>query len=409
MNKLTFLLYILIFIFLIICFSSCNAIVGQPAVSVLEDELGNRTSIYLPYKIKWMTPLFPDEDAQDHNRPVEDGSPVIAGERVFVGSHFGTLMCIHRKTGHIIWKFQAYGGIESTPAIYKENVIVGDSDGNVYSLRLNDGHTNWTYKVQGEVMGEIALHDNIAMFTTTYNAIYALNADDGSWIWTHKRALPEEFTVRGVSTPVTDGKLVFAGLADGYLIAVDIQRGKEVWKSLLNSGERLLDVDAQPLLDGDLIYIPSFDGSLYCLKKEDGEMKWKFGMGGANKVTIGHKAVYFSGNLGFIYAVDKKNGKEIWKFDMREQDQRKSATESFRKKTRVPTSPVLIGEFLLSVSSYGYFYVLDPDDGKVLWRYLPGYGVSSEIVSAGREIYFLSNSAFLFKMEPSQAPRSYIP
>lgn len=407
--KILNLLYLIVIVGLfILSFNSCQVTIGTPPVSFLEDELGNRTSIYLPYKIKWMTPLFPNEDAQDHNRPVEDGSPAIAGEQIFVGSHFGTLMCIHRRTGYILWKFQAFGGIESSPVVYKENVLFGDSDGNIYSLRRSDGYNNWTYKVQGEVMGKITMHDNIALFSTSFNAIYALNADDGSWIWTHKRALPDEFSVRGVSTPVTDGKWVFAGLADGYLVAVDIERGKEIWKSMLNQGERLLDIDASPILDGDLIYIPSFDGSLFCLEKDDGDMKWKFGQGGVSKVTLGKDAIYFSGNLGFIYALDRKNGKEIWKFDMREQDQRKSATESFRKKARVPTSPVLIENFLLSVSSYGYFYVLDTNSGKVLWRYLPGYGVSSEIVSIGREVYFLTNSAFLYKMEPSIAPQPYI-
>jgi outer membrane protein assembly factor BamB len=61
---------------------------------------------------------------------------------------------------------------------------------------------------------------------------------------------------------------------------------------------------------------------------------------------------------------------------------------------------------LITASSNGYLYVLDPDSGRILWSYLPGFGVSSEIVKAEDGIYFLTNSAMLFKMVRSSGQPS---
>lgn len=399
-NALTYLIQAVIMITIIICFTSCQ--LGSVDVSAIVPLVGqSQPSFNLPLKIKWISPLYPDEDKIDYNRPVEQGQPVIDKNRVFVGSHFGNFLCLDRKTGEIIWKFKAFGGIESVPVINNDAVIFGDSDGEVYSLRKSDGYANWTFKVQGEIMGNLIVHENILLFTTTFNRIYALEADSGKWLWTQKRSLPDGFTVRGVSSPVTDGEFVYAGLADGYLICVDIKRGKEVWKNLLVKGDRLIDVDTTPVLVGDLIYAAAFDGSLFCMKKENGEVVWKFEKGGVHRISIFGERIYYSDSQGFVRCLDEKSGKEIWNFDVRNEDKKRSLAKSLRRKIRVPSRPIRFGQYIVIVSNVGFLYVLDPQDGKMLWRYLPGYGVSSELVSTNDSIYFLSNSAMIFRMVPN--------
>jgi outer membrane protein assembly factor BamB len=200
--------------------------------------------------------------------------------------------------------------------------------------------------------------------------------------------------------------MVYAGLADGYLVAMDIERGREAWKSFTQQSEQMSDVDSTPVLDNDTIYVSGYDGALYAMKKQDGELLWKFEKGSITKVQPDGDRLFFSSDSGFIYCLDAKTGKEIWKKDLRDLDAKRSATKSYHRKLRVPTGPLLFENFLITATSTGYFYVLSPDTGKVLWKYMPGYGVSSEIISYKKGVFFLTNSAMLYKLQLSKYPKS---
>jgi outer membrane protein assembly factor BamB len=398
---------LVITIFLISFLAGCSGSTLSVKTLVPLDAQSPQGDFFLPLKIKWISSLYPDE-SQDAYRPLEYGAPTIDQDRIYVGTHFGKLLCLNAISGETIWSFQAYGEVASTPAVYGDTVIFGDSDGQVYSIRKQDGLVNWTYKVQGEALGRINVHQDKVLFTSTFNRLYALDARDGTWLWTHQRNLPDAFSVRGVSSPVTDGTNVYAGLADGYLIAVDIERGREVWKNLLVTGDRLVDVDTTPVLDGNRIFAAAYDGTLYCLDKENGDVVWKMDRGGIHPVTIDADALYFSDSNGLVYRLDKESGKEVWQFDVRNEDKRHSLAKSLRRKNRVPTSPKRFGPYLITASSSGYLYVLDPATGKINWRYLPGFGVTSGVVIQDGAIYFLTNSASLFKMVPSKYAPSFM-
>ena len=415
-HRKSLIFQLLILIYLIFIISSCKSLESSGKVDLDSVISPDKSSVvneilpppqFLPLKIKWITPLFGEK--RDTFNPVENGAPTIDGSQVFVGSNIGYLFCLDRASGEIVWKFKAFGGIESAPAIFKNSVLFGDSDGNIYSLNRANGMANWSFKVQGEVMGRITIFNEKILFTTTYNRIYALDANDGKWIWTHKRALPEGFSIRGVSSPVTDGKLVFAGLADGYLVAVDINRGREIWKNpIVSSPDGFLDVDATPVIEGEKLFVSGYGGALFCLNKNDGNIHWKFGRGGISKVKLAANRIFMSTSDGFVFAIDKKDGKKIWSLDIRDEDARKSATPKFRLKLRIPTSPVLFNNFLVTASSSGFLYAIDTLSGKILWRYFPGYGISSELVKESDGIYFLTNSAMIFKMEPNRFRPSLI-
>jgi eukaryotic-like serine/threonine-protein kinase len=62
-------------------------------------------------------------------------SPVIDGNRVYIGSHEGLLYCLDLKTGIKISSFQADGIIFSSPVISGEFLYFGCDDGYVYALK----------------------------------------------------------------------------------------------------------------------------------------------------------------------------------------------------------------------------------------------------------------------------------
>jgi outer membrane protein assembly factor BamB len=61
-----------------------------------------------------------------------DSSPVIAGERVWVGSSGGDLYALDLETGTVEWRFRSGAAIAASPAFADGRLVIGSGDGAIY-------------------------------------------------------------------------------------------------------------------------------------------------------------------------------------------------------------------------------------------------------------------------------------
>lgn len=61
-----------------------------------------------------------------------DASPVIVGNRVFVGSSDGRIHAFNLKTGKRVWQYEAGGDFTAAPAIAEQRLVIASGDGKVY-------------------------------------------------------------------------------------------------------------------------------------------------------------------------------------------------------------------------------------------------------------------------------------
>jgi outer membrane protein assembly factor BamB len=61
-----------------------------------------------------------------------DSSPVIVGQRVFVGAANGRLFSLDLATGDERWRFEAGGAIAVPPAVAGGRLVIGTDEGVVY-------------------------------------------------------------------------------------------------------------------------------------------------------------------------------------------------------------------------------------------------------------------------------------
>jgi outer membrane protein assembly factor BamB len=236
---------------------------------------------------------------------------------------------------------------------------------------------------------------------TSHERLYAVTVADGKWKWMQSRELPTGFSIRGVASPTLDNGRVLAGFADGYLLAYNAADGAEVFKTMLEKGERFVDVDATPIVDGASIYVASYGGTLYSLSRENASIQWTYRKGGVHRAAIVGDRLFFSDADGLVHALDKKTGAEIWSFDVRDYDERRSVARGPRRQLKAPTAPVPFHDVLVLASSSGYLYALDQQNGAVRWKYWPGYGATADIVSDGGALYVHSNFGNLYRLKPS--------
>jgi len=354
----------------------------------------------VPLHTCWARVLV-DVTNEDRWRPMQYAMPVVDENVVYLGNTLNVFYAFAADTGEILWSFKTAGPVECGAVVVGNTVVFGDGDGLVYCLDKANGKVKWTYRVQGQVMGKLASNGELVYIRTNHERLYAIKLADGKWKWMQSRELPANFTVRGDSSPVVDNGRVLIGFADGYFFAFDADTGSEMFKTLLQKGERLTDVDATPIVDGEYMYVSSYGGTFYCLSRDNAAVQWTFNKGGINNAAIYKKNVYVGDDQGFVHALNKKTGELLWSFDLREHDLERSVARSPRRTLKIATAPLVYYGVLLVASSNGYLYGLDLDSGKIVWRFWPGYGVTAGMRKAEDKLMVHTNYGTLYCLEPN--------
>jgi outer membrane protein assembly factor BamB len=328
-------------------------------------------------------------------------SPVVADDRILVGSSDGRLYALDRQTGDSIWSVDAGAPVNSTPAATGNTVVFGSRDGTFHGVSLRTGAVRWRFET-GELIpwswgfegwdyytSSPVIQDSVVVFGAGDGVTYALNVETGAELW--------RFATKGRirSSPAIAGGVVFIGSTDGHAYAVHLANGQEKWRYATRGAELVsadLGVDrrsiiASPAVDAAHVYIGSRDGFMYALDRETGEMRWRVSHSGSwamsSPALTGDRMFSGTSDGRWVHAVDVASGEELWRFIGR------GYTWS---------SPALVGNTLYIGDAAGYLHAIDKDTGEQRWSYRARGGViTSPSVSDG-VVFFGSDDGKVYAL-----------
>lgn len=166
------------------------------------------------------------------------------------GTNFSPLKQINKDNVsglRLAWRAPLRGGSGmSSPLVHQGVMYMHTYPDTVLAMDASNGHVLWRYQYQSagrssSKMG-IGLHGNKVLVPTSDLHLLALDARDGSLIWDHpidtKSAGPgsgfRRYQLR--TAPLTVGNKVIQGVTasfmpkGGFILAVDIDSGKELWR-----------------------------------------------------------------------------------------------------------------------------------------------------------------------------------
>lgn len=129
----------------------------------------------------------------------------------------------------------------------------------------------------------VQLNDDTLLLTNYNRTLYEVDP-------LAARILPDSVTLDGhvVGEMLDGGDYIYAGLSEGDVLALNRDGLSTAWRFETDRG-----VWAQPLLDGNTLYIPSMNHILYAVNAQSGEEIWRVDLGGA----IGTTPVLYDGYL----------------------------------------------------------------------------------------------------------------
>lgn len=228
---------------------------------------------------------------------------------VYVGSRDGTLLALEDERGEVVWESDIGGGLSSVPILVVVDLelglgheplpgeqpdwlITGTDDGALVAVDLETRTVVWRYRTGGLVRRPAIIGDGVVHFANSRDQILAVDLLGGEWVWEFDGEFQKDFTVYGraglayLPAGSSDGSaegamagVIYTGLADGKVIAIDAASGSTKWIESLApvDGQGLfVDIDTTPVIvpeRGELLVANQTSG-VFALGLADGSQRW---------------------------------------------------------------------------------------------------------------------------------------
>jgi outer membrane protein assembly factor BamB len=307
--------------------------------------------------------------------------PILAGDVLIAGNSLEGLLATDKNSGRILWRVSLQGGVESGAVLHNGHLFFGGGDGFFYKIRAIDGVKVWSYPIQSEGLGLPTIKGDKVFFLAGNGVAHCLDSKTGKTVWRYNRNRSSYLSVRGGSRPLVTNRLAYYGFSDGYLVALDKEKGTLVWEGRINRNKKFKDIDAEPLISGSTLYVSSYDGDIVALNKDSGQIRWRSEFGGYSRPTLANNKLYVSSSNNIVACIDKESGRTLWTYE----------TRSLATRPQFYKGLVIIGEFR------GTLKFLDAETGKLVNEFSPGRGVHSQVTldEENKKLYFMSADANL--------------
>ena len=295
----------------------------------------------------------------DHDRQYLRLRPFVADAVVYAAGPEGDIAAVESASGDVLWRTDTDARISGGVHVIDGLVVVGTLDGEVIALSAADGTERWRARVSSEVLASPSGDGDVLVVRTIDGKLYGLSAPDGQQRWVYDRTVPA-LTLRGTSAPIVVGNLVIAGFDSGRLVALDLREGRTFWESRVSVPrgktelERIVDIDAEPIVIDDIVYAVTFQGQLVAVDLSSGEILWRRDLSSFVGISADLDHLYVTDDQSVIWALDRSSGRSLWR------------QESLTK--RHVTNATVFGPYLAVGDVEGYIHILDRVDGVIVAR-----------------------------------------
>jgi outer membrane protein assembly factor BamB len=328
--------------------------------------------------------------------------PIVVGDKVFTVDADGDVRAMSASNGGVVWSRSVpdpapEGGLEagSGLAFAEGKLIVTTSYGNVVALEAASGKILWQKQLPAPIRSAPFVAEGKIYVTATTNSVYELALADGTLGWNHT-GLQENASLFGMASPLAADDLVIVPYSSGELYGLRKFNGRLVWEENLANSKTggalpaMSDIQGQPVLDQDKLYVISHSGRFVALDVRTGRMAWETDLGSTQMPWVAGNSIFIVTPENRLVALAREDGRVRWSADLPRYLDEEDKTE-----TMSWVGPVLAGGKIWVASSEGELRAIDPATGKMTASLSVGGRVFLSPIIAARTLYILTDDGTL--------------
>ena len=299
---------------------------------------------------------------------------------------------------------------KTTPKEYREKTMAGGLGYGDEKLLISTGYGDliainkdsseaWRTQTNIPLRSAPVVDKNKVFVVNVSNEVMCFDIKTGDIIWKHK-GIREITGVLGFAKPVIYETLLIAPLTSGELVALNTKTGKKKWSKFItpkrygNTTASFSDIDSQPIIKGDTIFVASNSGVLKGLDKNKDSRSWKQEIN-----VVGDMAV--AGDFLFLITKNKelvclygKTGGIKWKTQLPLYEDEEDKDGDIKH-----SAPVIVNGKIWVAGSDGALREYAASNGKFLGEKSIPDAIYNTPVIMSDGIYFVSKSAKLIRIK----------
>jgi len=322
--------------------------------------------------------------------------PALHGGRLYAADAEGRILALDAATREVLWERETDLPFSCGPEVDAGHIILGSSDGDLVAHSVHDGAERWHVRLDSEVLSLPHIAGPSVLVHTLDDSVHALKLSSGDRIWKYSYPAPV-LTLRGSSMPAVTDDSVIVGIAGGKLVNLELQSGVPRWETTVTpqSGRselaRIVDIDADPIIVDQVIYVATYNGNLAAVDLITGSVFWRRQLSAHAGLAASTGMLYIIDSDDLVRAVSAADGTDIWKQEA--------------LKYRRLTAPAVLGNLVAVGDMEGYIHWLDRRDGRLLAQVEVADGpITGRPQVAKGKLYVYGNDGTLAALSASSPP-----
>lgn len=313
--------------------------------------------------------------------------PAFADERIFVADYKGRVVALNRNNGKKLWQQKTDLPVSGALGAGAGMVLLGTYKGDVVALSQEDGSELWRAKASTEILAPPQTNGQVVVAQTIDGKLFAYDASTGEQRWSYDHTLPI-LTFRTTARPLITENRLYVGFDNGQLLSFNPENGVSGWSVRVGQPQgrsdldRVVDVDASPLLVDSFVYTAAYQGSVIAVSRGTGRIIWKQDASTAHDIAYGNGHVYATLDDSRVVAYSGTSGSVAWQND--------------QMLRRGLSAPAAFDNYVAVIDDEDYMHVLSQTDGSFAQRFKPpGSGFRSPMMVVDDVLYVLSDNGRL--------------
>lgn len=314
-----------------------------------------------------------------------ESTAAIVDNTVYVGASDGFLYAINAQSGKSTWKYQTTAPIKSSPSIHNGIIYFGDGDGIFHAVDIATRKKKWQYTTEGEIISSANFAGDRVLFGSYDGFLYCLNRKKGELVWKFET----EGYVHG--TPAIFGNFVIVTGCDSYLRVINIDDGSETQQvnlgAYVGASPAILVSNADSQTNPEVrAYCGTYGNEVLGVDLTSGEIAWRYEhpvrkLPFFASAAVTKNLVIIGGRDKMVHALSPEKGEPQW---------------TYTAKSRIESSPVIVGKRVFFGTTRGVFIALDITNGEQVWKFETGSSIVASPSVADGKIYIGNEDGILF-------------
>ncbi|MFO1388823.1 outer membrane protein assembly factor BamB [Cellvibrio sp.] len=340
-------------------------------------------------------------------------TPAIDGEKIYTVDHEGIVTALNRQKGSRLWSknvtkdltgvsgkvvhffkdkdlnHSITGGIS-----YADGMLyIGSYAGEVIALSAANGKEVWRKQIKGEISSVPQSNGQVVAVQTMNGKMFVLDAKSGADMWFFENP-PPLLTLRGSAAPLVLDTAIYAGFANGRLMAFNPANGLILWEQRMalpkgrSDLDRMVDIHASPLLKDGILFVGTYQGRIAAVARGTGASVWGTDGSTSEILSASDDKLFVSQSDGRVVAYSLTSGEQLW--------------QNEKLLRRRLGGPQVFGDYVAVVDFEGYMHVLNQSNGELAARdRVDRKGVRAPMLTDGKTLYVYGNGGSLMAFTAS--------